>query len=91
MELFEAIYGLNRYDGSDPELFMAHGTEDINPSTPFSEAIELQEIYDPLGIYNELVPLEGAGHGAWDAKVEGKGLFELVFDFLVERQNLTID
>lgn len=91
LELFESVYGLNRYDGSDPELFMAHGTQDMNPSTPFSEAIELQEIYDPLGVYNKLVPLEGAGHGAWDAKVGGKGLFELVFDFLVERQNLTID
>ena len=91
LEVFESVYGLNRYDGSDPELFMAHGTQDMNPSTPFSEAIELQDIYDPLGVYNKLVPLEGAGHGAWGAKVEGKGLSELVFDFLVERQDLTID
>lgn len=91
LDLFELVYGLNRYDGSDPELFMAHGTQDVNPSTPYSEALELKEIYDPLGVYNQLVPLEGEGHGAWHAEVDGKGLFELTFDFLVERQNLVID
>jgi len=91
LDLFELVYGLNRYDGSDPELFMAHGTQDVNPSTPYSEALELKEIYDPLGVYSQLVPLEGEGHGAWHAEVDGKGLFELTFDFLVERQNLVID
>lgn len=91
LELFEAIYGLNRYDGSDPELFMAHGTDDVNPGTPFSEATELQGIYDPLGVHSELVPLEGKGHGAWSAIVNGKGLFELSFDFLLDRQNLTLN
>ena len=91
LELFEAIYGLNRFDSGDPELFMAHGTDDVNPGTPFSEATELQGIYDPLGVHNELVPLEGRGHGAWNATVNGKGLFEMSFDFLVARQNLIVD
>ena len=91
LELFEAIYGLSRYDGGDPELFMAHGTNDVNPSTPFSEAVELQAIYDPLGVHNELVPLEDKGHGAWNATVNGKGLFELSFDFLVESQSLIVE
>lgn len=91
LELFEAIYGLNRYDNNDPELFLAHGTEDINPTTTFSEATELKEIYDELGIYNQLVPLEGAGHGAWSATVDGKSLSDLSFDFIVERQNLNVE
>ena len=91
LELYEAIYGINLYDMNDPELFMAHGTMDVNPSTPFSEATELKDIYDSLSIYNELVPLEGAGHGAWNAQVDGKGLNELTFDFLVERQNLMVE
>ena len=91
LDLFEAIYGLNRFDSGDPELFMAHGTDDLNPSTPFSEASELQGIYDPLGVHNELVPLEGRGHGAWNATVNSKSLFELSFDFLVARQNLTVE
>lgn len=91
LELYESVYGLNRYDSNDPELFMAHGTMDVNPSTPFSEATELEGIYDSLGIYNELVPLEGAGHGAWNAQVEGLSLNELTFNFIVERQNLNVE
>ena len=91
LEVFESVYGESRYDSNDPELFMAHGTNDQNPTTTFSEATELEGIYDSLGIYNELVPLVGAGHGAWGATVDGKSLSEMTFDFLVERQNLTVE
>ena len=49
-----------------------------------------QDIYNSLNIHNELVTLEGHGHGAWNAVVDGKGLFDLSFEFLVERQNLTL-
>ena len=100
----QSVYQLNqydRYDVNDPELFMAHG-EAYDPVTPYQEALELQDTYNSLGIYNELatimVPsisnptvLVDAGHGAWDGEVNGKGIFELSFDFLVERQNLTIE
>ena len=44
LEVFEIAYGINRYDEGDPELVMAHGTDDRNPTTTFSEAIELQGI-----------------------------------------------
>lgn len=91
LELFEAIYGLDRYDSNDPELFMAHGTMDANPTTTYSEATELENIYDSLGIHNELVPLVGAGHGAWNATVDGKSLSEMSFDFIVGRQNLRVE
>jgi acetyl esterase/lipase len=91
LELLDSIYGLSRYDSQDPELFLAHGTNDSNPTTTFAEATELKSIYDSLGIYNELVPLEGAGHGAWNATVDGKGLSQLTFDFLVERQGLKVE
>lgn len=91
LELFEAVYGVYPYDVSDPELFMAHGTNDVNPSTPYSEATELQDIYNSLAIYNKLVTLEGAGHGAWNATLDGKSLSELTFDFLIERQNITVE
>ena len=70
---------------------MAHGTKDVNPSTPFSEATDLKDTYDLLGIYNELIPLDGAGHGAWNAQIDGIGLNELTFNFLVERQDLGVE
>ena len=92
LDLFESVYNLYPYDKNDPELFMAHGTEDQTIGTYFEEALELQSVYDSLGIYNKLLPLHGEGHGAWDAKVDGKGLYELSFDFLVvDRQNLRIE
>ena len=98
LDVFEAVYNLNkydRYDSSDPELFMGHGTaQDL--VTPYQEALELQSIYDSLGIYNKLATLtlpngNPAGHGAWNGVVDGIGIFELSFDFLVERQNLTVE
>ena len=98
LDVFEAVYELNqydRYDGSDPELFMGHGTAE-DPVTPYEESLELQSIYDSLGIYNKLVTLlkpngDPAGHGAWNAIVDGKGLFEMSFDFLVDRQQLIVE
>jgi len=98
LDVFEAVYDLHqydRYDASDPELFMGHGTaQDL--VTPYEEALELQSIYNSLGIYNKLATLtlpngNPAGHGAWNGVVDGKGLSELTFDFLVERQNLSVE
>ncbi|MCP4521340.1 MAG: carboxylesterase family protein [Cytophagales bacterium] len=90
LDVFESIYEVNRYDSNDPELFMAHGDQP-DPVTPYEEALELQGIYDSLGIHNELVTLEGFGHGAWNAKVNDKNLFELSFDFLTDRQKLIVE
>lgn len=90
LDVFEAVYGLYQYDSNDPELFMAHGDQ-YDPVTPYEEALELQGIYDSLGIYNKLVTLYGEGHGAWEATVDGKGLSEMSFDFIVDRQNLTVE
>ena len=98
LDVFETVYNLeqyDRYDASDPELFMGHGTaQDL--VTPYEEALELQSIYNSLGIYNKLATLtlpngNPAGHGAWNGVVDGKGLSELTFDFLVERQNLSVE
>jgi len=98
LDVFESVYDLNqynRYDVSDPELFMGHGTaQDL--VTPYEEALELQSIYNSLGIYNKLATLtlpngNPAGHGAWNGVTDGKGLSELTFDFLVERQNLSVE
>ena len=89
LKLFEGVYGVDPYDANDPELFMAHGDGE-DPLTPYEGALELQDAFNSLGIHNELVTLEGKGHGAWNAKVDGKGLYELSYDFLVERQNLNL-
>lgn len=99
LDLHERVYDLKkyeRYDANDPELFMGHGkAEDLQ--TPYEGALELQSVYDSLGIYNELNTLvyppddNPAGHGAWDAEVDGVGLFELSFNFIVSRQKLSVE
>jgi len=89
LELLDSVYGLDRYDNNDPELFIAHGT--LDPTVLFSEATKLDSIYNSLGIYHELVPLVDKGHGAWNAKLNGKSLSEMTFDFLVDRQNLQVE
>ncbi len=98
LDVYEGVYNLeryDRYDSNDPELFMAHGTAD-DPLTPYEEALELQSIYDSLGIHNTLATImqpngQPAGHGAWNGVIDGKGLYELTFDFLVERQDLNVE
>jgi len=95
LDVFEAVYGIDSYDTNDPELFMAHGTAE-DPVTPYSEALELQSIYDSLGIYNQLATIlspngDPAGHGAWNGELDGKGLYELTYDFVVERQELDFE
>ena len=101
LDFHEGVYDLepyDRFDVDDPELFMGHG-EAYDPQSPYTEALELQNIYNDLGIYHELktllVPsdldssvLVPGGHGAWNGEVDGKGLFEMSFEFLVDRQNL---
>ena len=89
LEIYEAVYGVNRFDSNDPPLMIAHGTED--PAVPFTEAEELIQLYDSTGVPAELYTLEGRGHGPWDATVDGKGLFDLAFDFLVEQQDLNLE
>lgn len=104
LDFFEGVYDLelyDRYDENDPELFMGHG-EGEDPQTPYTEALELQSIYNSLGLYSELktlmVPSESdpsvlvpGGHGAWNGEVDGKGLFEMSFDFLAARQQLILE
>ena len=90
VELFENVYNTYLYDSNDPEIFLAHGTDDQTVDTPFSEAEKIRDLCNTNGIYNELVPLQGEDHGAWGAEVNGKSLFEMSFDFITQRQNLNI-
>jgi acetyl esterase/lipase len=98
LDVFEGVYELeqyDRYDANDPELFMGHGTAE-DPVTPYTEALELQDIFNSLGIHNQLATLtqsngEPIGHGAWDGFFDGKSLFELTFDFLIDRQQLMVE
>jgi len=85
----EEIFGHHRFDSNDPSLFIAHGTED--PTVLFSSAEELKSIYESNGAPLAYYPLEGLGHGAWNATVNNIRLEELAFDFIVEQQDLLVE
>ena len=94
VNLWEGVYGVDRFDPGDPPLFIAHGTADS--TVVFSNGEMLQETWENHGIPHAFYPLEGAGHGPWDATVPDDNgnpqtLFELAFDFVVEQQALSVE
>ena len=89
VDLTNAIYDVYRYDSNDPPVLIVHGTED--PTVSVDQAYRIAEIYDSLGIYNELYLLEGAGHGPWGATINGVGLIEYASTFVINQQNLNVE
>ena len=88
IDILEVIYGYQRFDSDDPAIFIAHGTKDT--TVPFSSAEDLKTICETTPIDFVYYPLQGRGHGPWGATVNGKSLFDLSFDFIVESQGLTV-
>ena len=94
VNLLQGVYGVERFDPGDPPLFIAHGTADS--TVVFSHGEVLQETWETHGIPHVFYPLEGAGHGPWDATVPDddgnpQTLFELAFDFTVAQQALQVE
>jgi len=88
LDILDSLYNYQRFDFSDPPIFIAHGTEDS--TVPFSMAQQLKDLYKENEMPFVFYPLEGKGHGAWNATINGKRLEALAFYFIVEQQNLTI-
>ena len=88
VDLLEDLDGRSRWDESDAPLSIVHGTEDA--TVLFEQALQLRDIYTQTGAPHAFYPLEGSGHGAWSATVNGLTLSELAFDFILQTQTLTI-
>jgi len=88
VDAIQDIYGHMRFDSSDPPLFIAHGTED--PTVAFSNAQDLKDIYDDMGLVIDFHPIEGRGHGAWNATVNNKSIQAAAFEFIIEQQDLVV-
>ncbi|CAM1367003.1 alpha/beta hydrolase [Tenacibaculum xiamenense] len=89
VDALEVIYNHQRFDNNDPALLIAHGTED--PTVLYSNALDLKAIYETNQVPLAYYPLEGKGHGPWEATVNGKRLEQLAFDFIVEQQSLIVE
>ena len=69
-------------DGNDPPMLILHGTKDRELGASFLFGKLLAERCKMVGLRHSFIPLEGERHGAFDAKVDGKKLHELVDGFL---------
>ena len=89
LDALDLVYGRDGFDATDPPIFIAHGTED--PTVLFEEGEALRDAYIETEVPYVFYPLEGAGHGAWNATVNGVRLEQLAFDFVVEQQQLIME
>lgn len=85
---YEAVYGVNHFDASDAPILIAHGDKDN--VVDFENAETLRSTYTETGVPYIFYRLNGEPHSAWSAQVNGKGLDELSFDFIVEQQGLRV-
>jgi acetyl esterase/lipase len=86
--LIESLGGDSRFDPTDAPISIVHGTAD--PTVAFDRAEQLEAAYAATGVPYAYYPLDGAGHGPWQSEVDGKSLFKLAFDFIVEQQDLSV-
>ena len=84
--LINDLYAKQRFGTNDAPILIIHGTEDA--TVDFAEAEQLRDYYINSGVAYEFYPLQGEGHSAWNATINGKRLEEVCFDFLVAQQNL---
>jgi para-nitrobenzyl esterase len=89
VKILELLYGLQRFDSNDAPILIAHGTNDN--IVDFSSAETLKNNYQITGVDYEFHPLQGFGHSAWDATVNGKSLSDLAFDFITLEQEMVIE
>ena len=81
--------GRKRYRDSNPPLAIFHGTADT--LVPFINALQLDAQYNMTGVAHTLFPLQGAGHGCWNAKTaSGRDQWLAAYTFVVKAQNLTV-
>ena len=83
------VFGVQRFDSTDAPILIVHG--DSDPVVSFSQAEDLRDRYQATGADYEFHQLVGAGHGPWNATVDGMSLSELAADFIVRKQGLAIE
>ncbi|MEM9466439.1 MAG: alpha/beta hydrolase [Actinomycetota bacterium] len=78
----------SRFDPTDAPVSIVHGTADT--TVDFAEAENLRSAYESTGVPYAWHPLEGAGHAAWRATIDGRPLVESAADFIIETQRLDV-
>jgi len=89
LETYQEVFGPQRFDSNDPPIIIIHGTED--QTVPFEKATELVTICETFNIPHAFYPLEGVGHAEWENTIAGIPLAKVVFDHIVDTQNLRVE
>ena len=76
----------NEFDSNDPPIMIVHGTEDT--TVPFILAEQVRDKCVEFGIPYAFYPIEGAGHGPWNAVIDSKTLNELWLEFIIQHLDL---
>tara|TARA_R110002167_G_scaffold196372_1_gene399323 strand:+ start:628 stop:1596 length:969 start_codon:yes stop_codon:yes gene_type:complete len=77
LDLLKEYDGRNRFDSDDAPLLIIHGTQD--KIVPYHHAEDLLKNYQSK---IEHIRLDGFGHSAWNAKVNGDSLLDAVYPFM---------
>ncbi len=88
LAVLELIDGESRYDAGDAPISIVHGTADR--TVEFAHAERLRDAYTETGAPYEFHPLDGKGHGVWNATIDGVSLWQDAFNFIVEHQDLDV-
>jgi len=83
------VFGVQRFDATDAPILIVHGDSDLVVN--FSQAEDLRDRYQATGADYEFHRLVGAGHGPWNATVDGMSLSELAADFIIRKQGLVVE
>ncbi len=87
-DLLQRVDGSLRWDAADAPISIVHGTADLTVS--YEQAEALVDIYTNTGAYFELNTLQGAGHAAWNATLNGQTLTEMGFDFITRMLDIEV-
>jgi len=77
-----ADFILDSFDGGDPPIMIAHGTNDTQIGTFYLSALNITNACEEHAIPYRLYTLWGEGHGAWEAEANDKDLATLTLEFL---------
>ncbi|WP_419189827.1 carboxylesterase family protein [Stieleria marina] len=77
LDLLKRYDGRERFDNEDAPLLVVHGTDD--KVVPYDHAEALLKNYQAELLHFKL---DGFGHSAWNAKVDGKSLLDAVYPFM---------
>lgn len=75
---------MNEFTPGDPPVMIVHGTKDYHIGTFFTAAQNIEAACKKAGIPVVLHAIEGAGHGCWDAEINGKPLAKAIAAWLHE-------